>query len=44
VVERLTASYMVPIRRGILSIFMLRDGESECCYVIPASFSAQTLC
>jgi hypothetical protein len=27
VVERLSAEYMVPIRRGILSIFMLRDGE-----------------
>lgn len=27
VVEKLTAEYMVPIRKGILSVFMMRDGE-----------------
>jgi hypothetical protein len=28
-VDQLSAKYMVPIRRGILSVFMTRDGESE---------------
>ena len=26
-VDALSAKYMVPIRRGIMSVFMMRDGE-----------------
>lgn len=27
-VDELSAKYMVPVRRGIMSLFMTRDGES----------------